>query len=146
MEVKQNIAWVFYINEPTGFNDKVGKWMCFFNPDNVEFIEGICKKAIEENVVKECKHTNPISVGLNPFGGANTAVACFYINGDDNDAHKRVLKFFIDNNLIRRTKTGKLYNISFKYDSQTHDGQYGAEFESNIKLANFVDPETGEFI
>lgn len=56
------------------------------------------------------------------------------------------INYFIENGLIRRTKAGKLYNISFKLDSQTLDGQYGSDFQSEIKLANFVNLETGEWI
>jgi hypothetical protein len=48
--------------------------------------------------------------------------------------------------MIRKTKTGKLYNISFKYDSQTHNGEYGNEFSSEIKLKDFVNLETGKLL
>lgn len=30
----------------------------------------------------------------------------------------------LENGLIRKTKTGKLYNISFKYDSEAYAGKY----------------------
>ena len=30
----------------------------------------------------------------------------------------------LDNGLIRKTKSGKLYYVSFKYDSQTFAGKY----------------------
>ena len=47
----------------------------------------------------------------------------------------------------RKTKSGKLYNISFKYDSQTYAGKCkGSGFAGEIKLADFVDLETGEFV
>lgn len=50
----------------------------------------------------------------------------------------------LDNGLIRKTKSGKLYSISFKYDSQTYAGKYkGCGFTGEIKLADFVDLETG---
>lgn len=52
----------------------------------------------------------------------------------------------LENNLIRRTKTGRLYNISFKFDDQTLAGEYGSDFEGKIKLEQFVDLNTGEFI
>lgn len=53
----------------------------------------------------------------------------------------------LDNRPIRKTKSGKLYKISFKYDSQTHAGKYkGSGFAGEIKLADFVDLETGEFV
>lgn len=58
-----------------------------------------------------------------------------------------MLRYMLDNRLIRKTKSGKLYKISFKYDSQTHAGKYkGSGFAGEIKLADFVDLETGEFV
>lgn len=38
-------------------------------------------------------------------------------NDDDIDGHRRDIEFFLKNNLIRKTKKGKLYNISFKNDT-----------------------------
>ena len=54
----------------------------------------------------------------------------------------------LDNGLIRKTKSGKLYYISFKYDSQTYAGKYkgGGVFAGEIKLADFVDLESGKFV
>lgn len=52
----------------------------------------------------------------------------------------------MNNKLIQKTKSGQLYNISFKFDAQTHAGEYGTEFEGIIKLAQFVDLNTGEWI
>ena len=53
----------------------------------------------------------------------------------------------LDNGLVRKTKSGELYNISFEYDSETYEGKYkGSGISGKIKLADFVDPETGEFI
>lgn len=57
------------------------------------------------------------------------------------------LRHMLDNELIRKTKSGKLYNISFKYDSQTYAGKCkGSDYAEGIKLADFVDLETGEFV
>ena len=54
--------------------------------------------------------------------------------------------FMMDNELILKTKTGRLYNISFKFDDQTRAGEYGADFKGVIKLAQFIDLNTGEWI
>ena len=67
-------------------------------------------------------------------------------NGDDIDNHKRVIDFLLRNNLIRKTQSGRYYNESFKYDSQTRAKEYGANFEGKIKLAEFIDLYTGEWI
>jgi len=73
-------------------------------------------------------------------------VICFYLNSDDIENHKRVIQFMKNNGLIQKTKSGKLYNISFKLDSQTRVGNYGSGFEGKIKLDQFLNLYTGEFI
>ena len=52
----------------------------------------------------------------------------------------------LDNNLIKKTKNGRLHNISFKFDEQTYTGQYGTDFNGLIKLAYFLDLDTGEWL
>ena len=61
------------------------------------------------------------------------------------ESHKKVIQFFLDNDMIQKTKTGKLYNISFKLDDQTRAGEYGEMFQSEIKLEQFLDLYTGEW-
>ena len=61
-------------------------------------------------------------------------------------AHKKVIAFFLENDLVRRTKSGKLYNISFKLDVQTIAGQYQNDFKAAVKLADFVDLTTGKWL
>ena len=131
-----NPYWVYYVNEAEAVkydSSKVGKWMYFFKDNS--FAAKICEKAVADGVVAEAKHSN-----------APDGVCCFYLHYDDKAAHKRCITFFLDNGLIRKTKAGKLYNISFKLDDQTRNGEYGADFESEIKLSNFVDLETGKWI
>lgn len=100
-----------------------------------QFVEKICREAIEQNIVEECKHSN-----------ADDGVSCFYLNDDDLEGHRRVIEFFIKNDLIRKTKKGKLYNISFKHDTQTLAGEYGDDYHYDIKLEEFVNLETGKWI
>lgn len=79
--------------------------------------------------------------------GTKQGVCCFYLNGNDREGHKKILSYMLDNGLVRKTKSGKLYNISFKYDTETYAGKYkGSGFSGKIKLADFVNLETGEFI
>lgn len=132
-------GWHFYLSgkEKLLEEHKCGKWMHFFKDQ--EFAMKICQKAIDEDVCYECKCTNM------EFTGESTGVICFYLNGDDIENHRKVLKFMLDNNLIQRTKTGKLYNISFKYDDQTRNGEYESDFVAKLKLDQFVDLVTGEF-
>ena len=127
-------GWVFYIGEDAAsLGDKCGKWMYFFNDRS--FAEKICRQAVEQGVVAESKHSD-----------ADNGVCCFYINGDDVAAHQRLIQFFLDNDLIRKKKDGGLYNISFKFDTQTRAGEYGEEFDSHIKLDQFVDLNTGKML
>ena len=135
MRVVKNPAWVYYLadTDPHFDETKVGKWMYFFG--DRQFVEKICREAIEQNIVEECKHRN-----------ADDGVSCFYLNDDDLEGHRRVIEFFIKNDLIRKTKKGKLYNISFKHDTQTLAGEYGDDYHSDIKLEEFVNLETGEWI
>lgn len=128
-------GYIFYISDNwTNHNtNKIGKWMYFFN--NKDFISKICKKAIEENIVDTCKHTND-----------NDGVACFYIEYDNLNAHRKVINFFLENNLIPKTKNGKYYDISFKTDEQTLNGEYGNDFKAKMKLHQFIDLKNGKWI
>lgn len=128
-------GWVFYVGENylSLEKNKSGKWMYFF--DDISFADEICENAVLNDVCVESKHSDEAK-----------GVCCFYLNGDDIDSHKKVIEYFIKNNLIKKTKAGKLYNISFKFDSQTRAGEYGGDFVAEIKLDQFVDLQTGEFI
>ena len=135
----RQFGWYWYLSGQENLIEKrkCGKWMVFF--DEQEFAKKICQKAIDEKVVYECKCTD-MENSLYDSG-----VICFYLNGDDIDNHKRVIQFLKENDLIRKTKTGKLYNLSFKFDDQTRAGEYGGEFEGKIKLDQFLDLKTGEW-
>ena len=130
--------WFFSGQESILDKHKCGKWMYFF--DNQEFAMRICEKAISEKVCYECKCSD-LEATMEPSG-----VICFYQNGDDFANHKRIIDFLLKNDMIRKTKAGKLYNISFKFDDQTRAGEYGADFEGKIKLSQFVDLISGEWI
>ena len=128
-------GYIFYISDNwTNHNtNKIGKWMYFFN--NKDFISKICKKAIEENIVDTCKHTND-----------NDGVACFYIEYDNLNAHRKVINFFLENNLKKKKKNGRYYDISFKTDEQTLNGEYGNDFKAKMKLHQFIDLKNGKWI
>lgn len=135
MKILHVPGWVVYASDVFEKFDKekVGKWIIGFN--GWDFAAKICKEAVDTGVVFESKHSDDLK-----------GVCCFYLNGDDIEAHKRVIKYFLDNNLIRKTKTGKLHNIAFKYDEQTRAGEYGEDFQAEIKLDSFLNLETGEWI
>ena len=136
----RQFGWFWFLSgkEQVLDREKCGKWMYFF--DNQTFAQEMCQKAIDEKVCYECKCTDmELTV-------EKTGVICFYLNGDDIENHKRVIQFMIANNLIKKTKMGRLYNMSFKFDNQTRAGEYGADFEGKIKLEQFIDLQTGEWI
>lgn len=132
-------GWFWYITDKASIleKEKCGKWMHFFYDQ--KYAMSICEKTIQENVCYECKCTDM------ELTGSKQGVICFYLNGDDLENHHRVIQFMLDNNLIQRTKAGRLYNISFKYDDQTRAGEYGVDFQGAIKLEQFVDLNTGEW-
>lgn len=103
-------GWYWYLSGEEAKLEKhrCGKWMYFF--EDQSFAQRICEKAIAEHVCYECKCTD-MEVQLAPTG-----VICFYLNGDDIENHKRVIRFMMDNDLIRKTKTGRYYN---KVDEET---------------------------
>lgn len=135
MRVQMSSSWISFLGADFEYLDdtKCGKWMYFFS-DN-EFVGNLCEDVIRTDVVSACKHSN-----------AESGVACFYLNYDDVEGHKKILLYFLEHNLIQRTKTGKLYNISFKLNNQTRAGEYGAEFKSDITLSKFVDLNTGKWL
>ena len=125
-------AWMYYINQQKHLDaHRCGKWMYFFN--NLEFVARICSMAVEGGVVSQAKHS-----------AAPEGVACFYLHGDDVEGHQKVIRFLLKHDLIKKTKEGKLYNISFKYDDQTRANMYGENFKAEIKLEDFIDLHTGE--
>lgn len=134
--------WTYYINTPTGFDkNKVGKWMVFFNAVTADHFVGICSAAVEFGAVKEAKHTQ-----VEIAETMNSGVACFYMNYDDMESRKKCIQMMQKFNLIRKTKTGKYYNISFKLDRQTEAGEYGDDYKGTIKLSDFIDLKTGEWL
>ena len=140
MKIINQFGWFYYLTEQASLlkEHKCGKWMYFF--DNQEFAKEICEKSIEDGVCYESKCSDLVATV------SDNGVICFYCNCDDIENHKRIIKFMIDNKLIRKTKSGRYYNNSFKLDDQTMAGQYGNYFTGTIKLSDFINLETGEFI
>lgn len=137
MKVYENLAWIFYIDDECQIDEndenRVGKWMYFFS--DKKFVSKICEDAVKNKIVAQSKHSN-----------SEEGVACFYLNYDDIDSHKKIISYFINNNLIQKTKTERFYNISFKLDNQTRLGEYGDNFHSDLKLSKFIDLDSGKWI
>lgn len=134
MEIIRRYGWGYYVGDNNQFDsNKAGKWMYFFK--DKKFVAEICEDTVKKNIVNQSKHSDE-----------ETGVACFYLNCDDIETHKKIISYFIENNLIQRTKSGRLYNISFKLNTQTSAGEYGNEFKSEIKLSKFIDLDTGKWL
>lgn len=133
-------GWFFYLSgeENKLRSDVTGKWMYFFKDQ--EKAQELCQKAIEEKVCYECKCSD-LELQQKQKG-----VICFYLNGDDEEAHKKVIQFMLDNGLVPRTRSSRYHNLSFKFDSQTIANEYGSDFEGKIHLDEFIDLNTGEWI
>lgn len=133
-KIVENQYWKYYVGDKSELDrEKVGKWMYFF--DDVNKAETYCAEAVQKGIVAEAKHSN-----------AENGVSCFYLNVDEIDRHKEVIRFFIDNNMIQKTKTGKLYNISFKLDNQTRNQEYGEDFKAKLTLSELMDLNNQEWI
>lgn len=133
-------GWYWYSSsEKNKLNTKkCGKWMIFFSDQ--KFAREICLKAIQQKACYLCKCIDMET------RKCKTGVICFYQNGDDIDNHKRIINFMIENNLIKRTKTGRYHNNSFKFDYQTRNKEYGDDYERKITLSMFIDLNSGEWI
>ena len=144
-EKEANEYWIYYFSTDkyTYDENKVGKWMYFFNRTKMDYVDAVCKEAIETGTIKSCKYTNFLSPERNDIA---TGVACFYLYIDDIEGHKKILNFFLTHKLIPKMKGGLLKNIPFKLDSQTKAGEYGPDFVAKLRLNNFINLKTGEWI
>lgn len=137
MKIRESFVWVHYLGNNYPFDPrKTGKWMYFFDGvADAKRIAQLCETAVKEGLVEQAKHSNHIK-----------GVACFYLNIDDTKTHQKILSFFLENNLIQKTKDGKLVNIGFKLDDQTRAGEYGERFKPRLTLDQFVDLHTGQWL
>ena len=75
-----------------------------------------------------------------------STVCLLHCNSKDHEAMKDILKYLMATNKIPKTQAGKLYNISYKFNAQSQAGLTGDKFVALIKLEDFVDLYTGEFL
>ena len=133
-------GWIYYVKDgelPKYDSNKVGKWMYFYrDSEGFEFTRKMCQLAVESGITDEAKVSDIKYQG----------VSCFYCEIDDFDTHKKIINFFIEHKMIRKTKAGKLYDISFKLDQQTDAGLYNNSFHPELKLSELLDLYTGKWI
>lgn len=139
-------GWCWYGVNTFKETDNVGKFMTFVKYDISDEMQGLILKAIEQGVTPFIKHTDPdmLKRAFNPYAKDGTLAIIWY-STDEEKALKNLAKFLIDNGLVPKTKAGKYYNVSFKYDEQTRNGEYGEQFKASISLKDLMDLNTGEF-
>ena len=122
--------------------DVCGKWMMYFSEDEQAWAHDMIEGAITSGACGSAKMSN--SLNMMVYGG--TGVACFYIVGTDDEQHKTLLSYMLDQGLFPHDADGRLCDEPFKFDWQTAAGQYGDSFVPEITLSDYVDLDTGEFL
>ncbi|MDQ0481060.1 hypothetical protein [Guptibacillus hwajinpoensis] len=137
-------GWCWYGANTFKKTDSVGKFMTFVQEDISNEMQELILKAIKQDVTPLVKHTNPDTLASNPYV-RDGSLAVIWYSTDEEKALKGLAKFLIVHGLVPKTKAGKYYNISFKYDEQTRNGEYGEEFKPAISLKDLMDLNSGEF-
>ncbi|QKY71243.1 MULTISPECIES: hypothetical protein [Lentibacillus] len=145
-------GWCYYginITQNPAFKetDNVGKFMTFGKGDISNETQKIILKAINQGITPLIKHPDPDLQDFNPYSidDSKDDWVIIWYSTDEEKPLKGLAKFLIDHGLVRKTKNGKYYNISFKYDKQTQKGEYGEQFRPSISLNNLMDLNTGQF-
>ncbi|GED03417.1 hypothetical protein [Bacillus atrophaeus] len=81
---------------------------------------------------------------FNPHSKDGSWVIVWYSTDEKKDL-KGLAKYLISNGLVPKTKSGKYCSISFKYDEQTRNGEYGEQFNASISQKDLMDLNTGNF-
>ena len=119
MKITSTEKWVYYTADNYyGFDPKkVGKWMYFYY--DVNQADAFCRKAVDNCVTNRAKHSNAAS---------------------------GICGFYVDNDLVRRTASGRLFDIAFKYEVADYFGDFGEATLPKLKLSDFVDLDSGEML
>ena len=138
-------GWVHYLSdkelERIYKNESVdnnGKWMYFFN--NIKVAQDISERLSNLNIVDYFKYTDMNKTRK------TSGVLCIYCDKDDVNTHRKIIEFMLENNMIEKLDSGKYKNLSFKLNTQTLNKEYGDKFNGQIKLSEFIDMQTGEWI
>ncbi|QAS52794.1 hypothetical protein [Halobacillus litoralis] len=143
-------GWCFYgintVHSPAfKETDNVGKFMTYGKGDISNEMQELILKAIKQGITPLIKHTDLNTIGLNPNSKDGSWVIIWYSTDEEKDL-RSLAQFLIKHGLVPKTKAGRYYNIPFKYDKQTRNGEYGEQFKSSISLGDLIDLNTGEFL
>ena len=120
-----------------------GSWRYEFDDTygNLTAAQNNCKKAVLSCIVEEARYSNADALSMNNrMMGKAIGWCCLYCHTNDTDAHKRILIFMIENNLIPKDQFGNLVNIEFQRDWCTPPSTK----PKAISLSDFIDLKTGK--
>lgn len=141
---QEGICWVYYADTArirSLVPKRCGKWMHFTG--DFDHAEELVREAVLTGAVICAKRGTPYQMRMTDNV---STVCCFYLNGDDAEAHRRALRFMLEHDLVPKSSAGRLANVPFKYDEQTRAGEYGDRFRPRVTLSDFVNLDTGEFL
>lgn len=137
IEIYDLASWTFVELNPH-YSEFDGFWQIYapneFTEDLIQYlVDAITADALESGRVDTSYQRE-------------STVCLLHCNSKDHNAMKDILKHLIATNKIPKTQAGKLYNISYKFNAQSQAGLTGDKFVALIKLEDFVDLYTGEFL
>ena len=130
----EKIDWVYYLGECMDLEvDESGKWVYDFEDSIV--VEELCEYAVAHDLVQASKYCK-----------VGRGVACFYLNKKDTKGHKRFLSYLLQQNLIPKTATGRLQNLSFLGDQPIREEKDEINHPAPLTLETFIDLDSAQQI
>ena len=137
IEIYDLASWTF-VERDSVIQDFDGFWQIYAPKEFTEELIQYLADAISDGALESCRVDTSYQL--------DTTVCLLHCNSKDRNAMKDILKYLMATNKIPKTKAGKLYNISYKFNAQSQAGLTGDKFVALIKLEDFVDLYTGEFL
>ena len=124
--------WIYFIGNKDMIEKESGKWILH----NHYFDDAITILHILSTMGYNCKCA---TVGIMQD---MTVPMIIYCEPDD----IKIVNIMVKLDLIQKTKSGKLFNIAYKFNDQTRSGEYGNSFTAKVTLSDYVNLDTGEII
>lgn len=137
IEIYDLASWTF-VERDSAIQDFDGFWQIYASKEFTEELIQYLADAISDGALESGRVDTSYQL--------DTTVCLLHCLSTDRDMMKRVLRYMIDTNKVQKTKSGRLYNISYKFIAQSQAGLTGDKFVALIKLEDFVDLRTGEFL
>lgn len=128
MEPKTNYRYYGDENVIEHAAKPMGTWTCFYEKKKDE-VENLCETAIDQGLCALIKLTYPKP-------GDKTGFLHFYAIEDDIFTNKDIIRFMIDNHLLRKsTRLGHYPNLAFEIKSN-----------QTLRLSDIMDLKTGQWV